>query len=166
MSETGRLLEKKVPLGLNTVYLRLYVLSSYQLTCLLFVFILGFVFALLRKSSSSVVSNSLRPHELQPTRFPDPLDFPGKSTGVGCHFLLHALLNDGQLISPVGIYVCQSLDIVLGQSVYCQLHRQWCFYPHPPPWPSIQGVSANINLESIVKRRELQANPRLCVFTQ
>ena len=49
MSETGRLLEKKVPLGLNTVYLRLYVLSSYQLTCLLFVFILGFVFALLRK---------------------------------------------------------------------------------------------------------------------
>ena len=29
-----------------------------------------------------------RPHGLQPARLPDPLDFPGKSTGVGCHCLL------------------------------------------------------------------------------
>ena len=38
--------------------------------------------------SRSVVSNSLRPHGLQPTRFLCPWDSPGKSTGVGCHFLL------------------------------------------------------------------------------
>ena len=36
----------------------------------------------------SVVSNSLRPHGLQPTRLLCPWDFPGKSTGVGCHCLL------------------------------------------------------------------------------
>ena len=40
------------------------------------------------KWSRSVVSDSLRPHGLQPTRLLCPWDFPGKSTGVGCHCLL------------------------------------------------------------------------------
>ena len=40
------------------------------------------------KASRSVVSNSQRPHGLQPTRLLHPWDFPGKSTGVGCHCLL------------------------------------------------------------------------------
>ena len=38
--------------------------------------------------SCSVVPDSLRPHGLQPTSFLCPWDFPGKDTGVGCHFLL------------------------------------------------------------------------------
>ena len=37
---------------------------------------------------ASVVSNSVWPHRRQPTRLPRPWDSPGKSTGVGCHFLL------------------------------------------------------------------------------
>ena len=41
------------------------------------------------KWSRLVVSNSLRPHGLQPTRLLRPWNFPGKSTGVGCHCLLH-----------------------------------------------------------------------------
>ena len=40
------------------------------------------------KWSCSVVSDSSRPHGLQPTRLFCPWDFPGKSTGVGCHCLL------------------------------------------------------------------------------
>ena len=40
------------------------------------------------KWSHSVVSNSERPQGLQPTRLLRPWDFPGKSTGVGCHCLL------------------------------------------------------------------------------
>ena len=40
------------------------------------------------KWSHSVVSDSLGPHGLQPTRVLHPWDFPGKSTGVGCHCLL------------------------------------------------------------------------------
>ena len=36
----------------------------------------------------SVMSNSLQPHGLQPTRLLCPWDFPGKSTGMGCHCLL------------------------------------------------------------------------------
>ena len=31
------------------------------------------------------------PHGLQPTRLLHPWDFPGKSTGVGCHCLLHVI---------------------------------------------------------------------------
>ena len=37
--------------------------------------------------SHSVVSNSLRPHGLQPVRLLCPQNFPGKNTRVGCHFL-------------------------------------------------------------------------------
>ena len=40
------------------------------------------------KWSLSVMSDSLRPHGLQATRLLCPWDFPGKSTGVGCHCLL------------------------------------------------------------------------------
>ena len=34
---------------------------------------------------------TLRPHRWQPTRLPRPWDSPGKSTGVGCHFLLQCI---------------------------------------------------------------------------
>ena len=40
------------------------------------------------KWSCSVVSDSERLHGLQATRLLRPWDFPGKSTGVGCHCLL------------------------------------------------------------------------------
>ena len=40
------------------------------------------------KWSRSVVSDSLRPHGLQPARLLHPWDFPGNSTGVWCHCLL------------------------------------------------------------------------------
>ena len=35
--------------------------------------------------------DSVGPHRWQPTRFPRPWDFPGKNTGVGCHFLLQCM---------------------------------------------------------------------------
>ena len=41
--------------------------------------------------SHSVVSNSLQPYGLQPTRLHCPWDFPGKNTGVDCHFLLQGI---------------------------------------------------------------------------
>ena len=37
------------------------------------------------------MSDSMRPHGLQPTRLPHPWDSPGKNTGVGCHFLLQCM---------------------------------------------------------------------------
>ena len=39
------------------------------------------------------VSDSLRPHGLQPTRPLCPWDFLGKNTGVGCHALLQGIVS-------------------------------------------------------------------------
>ena len=45
------------------------------------------------------MSDSSRPHGLLPTRLLRPWDFPGKSTGVGCHCLLRATPNDSDSIA-------------------------------------------------------------------
>ena len=37
------------------------------------------------------MSDSVQPHKWQPTRLSRPWDSPGKSTGVGCHFLLQCM---------------------------------------------------------------------------
>ena len=39
------------------------------------------------------MSNSLRPHGLQPARLLRPWNFPGKNTAVGCHFILQGINN-------------------------------------------------------------------------
>ena len=41
--------------------------------------------------SCSVMSDSLQPHGLKPTRLLHPWGFPGNSTGVDCHCLLRFL---------------------------------------------------------------------------
>ena len=42
-------------------------------------------------SVASIVSNSVWPYGLQPTRLLCPWDSPGKNTGVGCHALLQRI---------------------------------------------------------------------------
>ena len=37
------------------------------------------------------MSDSVRPQKRQPTRLPHPWNYPGKNTGVGCHFLLQCM---------------------------------------------------------------------------
>ena len=64
------------------------------------------------KSSHSVVSSSSRPHGLQPTRLLCPWDFPGKSTGVGCH----CIFQDVSIITHYSwILPKTSYPIVFGQ---------------------------------------------------
>ena len=41
--------------------------------------------------SHSAVSDSLQPHEVQPSRLLHPWDSPSKNTGVDCHFLLQGI---------------------------------------------------------------------------
>ena len=57
------------------------------------------------KWSRSVVSDSSRPHGLQPTSLLCPWDFPGKSTGVGCHHLLQE--------SPTALSIFTFLVVIL-----------------------------------------------------
>ena len=61
------------------------------------------------KWSCSVMSDSLRSHGLLSPRLLCPRDFPGKSTGVGCHFLLQRIfliqgLNPGLLLCRQMLY--------------------------------------------------------------
>ena len=55
----------------------------------------------------SVVSDSLQPQRLGPTRLLCPWDFPGRNTGVGWHFLLQEIfLTQG---SNTGLAHCTVL---------------------------------------------------------
>ena len=60
----------------------------------------------------SVVSDSLKPHRLQPARLLCPWDFSGKNTGVGCRFLLQ------------GLFLTQGANWHL----LCLLHCRWILY--------------------------------------
>ena len=64
--------------------------------------------------SRSVVTDSLRPHGLQPTGLLRPWDFPGKNTRVGCHFLLQG--NFPTQRSNPGLPRCR-------QTLYCLSHK-------------------------------------------
>ena len=57
--------------------------------------------------SRSVVSDSLWPHGLQPTGVLCPWNFPGKDTGVGCHFLLQEIFPTQG--SNLGLLHCRQI---------------------------------------------------------
>ena len=53
-------------------------------------------------SVASVVSSSLRPHELEPANLLCPWDSPGKNTGMGCHALQQGIFpTQGSNPSPL-----------------------------------------------------------------
>ena len=56
------------------------------------------------------MSDSLRPHELQPTRLLRPWDFPGKSTGVGCQCLGHVKEKE---LAPSCLIMVMLIKIVM-----------------------------------------------------
>ena len=85
--------------------------------------------------SHSVWTYSLWPHGLQPTRLLHPWDFPGKSTGVGCHCLLHYMKLSVLKIAVWFIYWldtnwCMSApnsgpgkETMMNISIYCTFNR-------------------------------------------
>ena len=52
--------------------------------------------------SHSVMSNPLQLHGLEPIRLLCPQNFSGKSTGVGCHFLIQGIFPNPSLVSCMG----------------------------------------------------------------
>ena len=74
-----------------------------------------------------------RPHGLQPTRLLYPWDFPGKSTGVGCHCLLQwegrvlqMLMTNFLLVRQVNGFL-SLLSLTCLSSVSCGLQGLlWC----------------------------------------
>ena len=110
--------------------------------------------------SRPVVSNCLQPHALQPTRL-CPWDFPGKNTGVGCHFLsrgifltqesnlyLLCLLHCRQVIateSPRKLVV--GLQMIVMQSSLVPIFRLiFCFliYYFPLKLHHLSGISQSL----------------------
>jgi len=51
--------------------------------------------------SCSVLSDSLQPHGLKPTRLLCPWGFPGRNTGMGCHALLQGIVPTQGLSSAL-----------------------------------------------------------------
>ena len=66
------------------------------------------------KWNHSVVSDSLQPRGLYPTRLLCPWDFPGKSTRVGCHVLLQGIFPTQG--SNLGLPHCKQMP-------YCLSHQ-------------------------------------------
>ena len=64
------------------------------------------------------MSDSVRPHRWQPTRLLHPWDFPGKSTGVGCHCLLH---------------FCLLVSLIRKKSWILLISRSWVWKRHWQP---------------------------------
>ena len=84
------------------------------------------------KWSRSVVSGSLWPHELGATRLLRLWDFPGKDTGVGCHFLLQEIFPTQGLNS--GLPHCRQMLYRLSHqgSSHCQANRFFSFLQRKP----------------------------------
>ena len=73
--------------------------------------------------------NSLPPLGLQPTRLLCPWDFPGKDTGVGCHFL------------PQGIFPTQGSNSGLLQ---CRQILYWLSYKGSPWLLIVKGNESEV----------------------
>ena len=83
--------------------------------------------------SCSVVSDSLQPHRLQPTRLLRPWDIPSKSTGVGCHCLkvyfsslvsIFYFLNSSSLMVVPHLSQPQTSERILALSHFTKNLRQ------------------------------------------
>ena len=74
------------------------------------------------------MSDPQRPHGLQPSRLLSPWDFPGRSTGVGCHCLLPILLAAAAKLLQSCLTLCNPID-------------------GSPPGPTIPGILQARTLE-------------------
>ena len=88
------------------------------------------------KWSHSAMSDSLWPHGLQPTRLLRPWDFPGKNTGMGCHFLLQCMKvkSESEVTQPCPTS-SNPMDFSLPGSSVLGFSRQeyWSGLPLPSP---------------------------------
>ena len=106
---------------------------------------MGLVESFVCMLSCSVMSTSLWPHGLQPSRLLGPWDFPGKNTEVGCHFLLQGIFptqgsNLGLLLWQVNSLPLSHLGSPLslkwgGQSELPNIVSRSLFAPWETPWP-------------------------------
>ena len=101
---------------------------------------------------TSVMSDSVRPHRRQPTRLPRPWDSPGKTTGVGCHFLLQCMkVKNESEVAQLCLTLSDPMDCSLpGSSVHGIFQArvlEWGALPSPLP-PTGTAFLCNISVSS------------------
>ena len=120
----------------------------------------------------TVVSDSLQPQGLQPTRFLCPWDFPGKNTGMGYHFLLQGIfLTQGSNLDLLHLLHWQANSLPLchlGSSFYL---KETVYTPGTSlvsqmvkNWPAMQKIwvkyiqrpEAKMCLKSVIDGEERQ----------
>ena len=82
------------------------------------------------------MSDSVRPQRRQPTRLPHPWDFPGKNTGVGCHFLLQCMKVKVKVKSLSRVWLLATPWTAAYQappSTGFSRQEYWSGVPVPPP---------------------------------
>ena len=113
------------------------------------------------KWSRSVMSDSSRPHVLQPTRLLCPWNFPGKSTGVRCHCLLRLL--------TLALTYFLNLDFYIVFFYFTILWLRFPWVVSNPLWNEVRQRIIHIHLEiysvvfvsgiaSIVQRKSQRCN--------
>jgi len=80
------------------------------------------------------VSDSSRPHGLQPTRLLRPWDFPSKSTGVGCHQ------------GHTSTYLLDTVAWVSLRHFQLNMFKNICIYSIPPNKPALYPCSLSLSL--------------------
>ena len=95
------------------------------------------------------MSNSVRPHRLQPTRLPHPWDSPGKNTGVDCHFLLQCrkVKSESEVAQSCPTLSDPMHCSLLGSSIH------GIFQARVLEWGAI--AFSMTNLDSILKSRDI-----------
>ena len=100
----------------------------------------------------------LRNHGLQPTRYLEPRNFPGKSTGVGCHFL------------PQGFFLTQGSNPDLSHCRHMLYHLNhlgsplWQWF-----WINIWRVCRRIDCWIILPKfliQQIWQGPLTCIYNR
>ena len=104
------------------------------------------------------MSDSVQPHRRQPIRLPRPWDSPGKSTGVGCHFLLQCMTVESESeVAQLCPTLSDPMDCSLpGYSIHGILQArtlEWAAisFSTEPPWDPLYYQKEIVISQKILK---------------
>ena len=117
--------------------------------------------------SRSVVSDSLWPHRLQPARLLCPWNFPGKNTGVGCHFLLQGIfLTQGLNLHLLCLLQADSLTLVNTRLLWIMLLDAVCIFLYCRKRWSVSWITGAKRNTMMQYRWKMRRKKRRCVNAQ
>ena len=116
------------------------------------------------KWSHSVVSDSLRPHGLQPTVLLCPWDSPGKNTGMGCHSLLQKIFPTQE--SNPGLLHCRQMLYRLSHQGSPSMKERFGQNTHTHTTSDLvsSSVSSNTLMQAIRVESHIDISSQWCGF--